>query len=129
KVISLGDTPEEYQALCGQTIERGMHVIQNLLKHPRRGRHHKDQLQKEGLGYLLFQVRNAVSDYMRLSRLQYIIHDDAKTKKLFNARENETIQAFRDVDTVFVKGGGFIHAHGEMAAPYIMWYFLFYMNL
>src|SRR5690606_40430018 len=47
KVISLGDTPEEYDALCGQTINRGMHVIQNLLKHPRRGKHHKDQLRSE----------------------------------------------------------------------------------
>lgn len=129
KVISLGDTPEEYEALCGQTINRGMHVIQNLLKHPRRGKHHKDQLQKEGLGYLLFQVKNAVSDYLHLTRLKKIIHDDSKIKKLFSEREIETIKAFREVDTVFVKGGGFLHAHGERTAPYVMWYFLYYMNL
>ncbi|MBE8714120.1 polysaccharide pyruvyl transferase family protein [Sphingobacterium hungaricum] len=129
KVISLGDTPEEYEALCGQTIDRGMHVIQNLLKHPRRGKHHKDQLQKEGLGYLLFQIKNALSDYRSLTRLEKIIDDKSKTKKYFTERENETIQAFRDVDTVFVKGGGFLHAHGEKTAPYVMWYFLYYMNL
>ncbi|CAM3820291.1 polysaccharide pyruvyl transferase family protein [Sphingobacterium prati] len=129
KVISLGDTPEEYDALCGQTINRGMHVIQNLLKHPRRGKHHKDQLQKEGIGYLLFQVKNAMSDYLHLTRLKKIIHDDDKIRKSFNAREIETIKAFREVDTVFVKGGGFLHAHGEKTAPYVMWYFLYYMNL
>jgi len=129
KVISLGDTPEEYEALCGQTINRGMHVIQNLLKHPRRGKHHKDQLQKEGLGYLFFQVKNAIGDYLHLTRLKKIIYDDRKLKKYFDARELETIQAFREVDTVFVKGGGFLHAHGEKTAPYVMWYFLYYMNL
>lgn len=129
KVISLGDTPEEYEALCGQTIKKGMPVIQNLLKHPRRGKHHKDQLQKEGLGYLLFQVKNGVSDYLHLSRLKNIIHDDEKIKKSFTEREVETIKAFREVDTVFVKGGGFLHAHGEKTAPYVMWYFLYYMNL
>lgn len=129
KVISLGDTPEEYDALCGQTINRGMHVIQNLLKHPRRGKHHKDQLQKEGIGYLLYQVKNAVSDYLHLTRLKKIIHDDYKIRKSFDEREIETIKAFREVDTVFVKGGGFLHAHGEKTAPYVMWYFLYYMNL
>lgn len=129
KVISLGDTPEEYEALCGQTENRGMHVIQNLLKHPRRGKHHKNQLQKEGIGYLLFQVKNAVSDYLSLSKLNRIIDDKDKTLKYFSERENETIQAFRDVDTVFVKGGGFLHAHGEKTAPYVIWYFLYYMNL
>lgn len=129
KVISLGDTPEEYDALCGQTIKRGMYVIQNLLKHPRRGKHYKDQLQREGLSYLLFQVKNAIGDYIHLTRLKGIIHDDNKIKKYFNAREIETIQAFRKVDTVFVKGGGFLHAHGEKTAPYVMWYFLYYMNL
>src|SRR5690606_21132668 len=36
---------------------------------------------------------------------------------------------FRTADTVFVKGGGFLHAHGEKTAPYVMWYFLYYMNL
>lgn len=129
KVISLGDTPEEYEALCGQTLNQGMQVIQNLLKHPRRGKHHKNQLQKEGIGYLLFQVKNAVSDYIRLSLLKKNIHKPQRIKKYFNEKENQTIQAFREVDTVFVKGGGFLHAHGEKTAPYVMWYFLFYMNL
>ena len=129
KVISLGDTPEEYEALCGQTQKKGMHVIQNLLQHPRRGKHHKDQLQKEGLGYLLFQIKNAVSDYISLSFLKFIIQNKSLTKLFYNKKYQETIEAFREVDTVFVKGGGFLHAHGEKTAPYVMWYFLYYMNL
>jgi len=129
KVISLGDTPEEYDALCGQTKAKGIYVIQNLLKHPRRGKHHKDQLQKEGLAYLFFQIKNAVSDFISLSFLKLIFNNKFLTKLFYDKRTNETIQAFRDVDTVYVKGGGFIHAHGEKTAPYAMWYMLFYMNL
>lgn len=129
KVISLGDTPEEYEALCGQTQKKGMHVIQNLLKHPRRGKHHKNQLQKEGLGYLFFQIKNAISDFISLTFLKSIIKSKGLTNLFFNKNLQETIQAFRGVDTVYVKGGGFLHAHGEKTAPYVMWYFLYYMNL
>jgi len=129
KVISLGDTPEEYEALCGQTKAKGMEVIQNLLKHPRRGKHHKNQLQKEGLGYLLYQVKNAVSDYFSLSLLTSFVKNKTFTKLFYNKEINDTIEEFRTADTIFVKGGGFLHAHGEKTAPYVMWYFLYYMNL
>jgi colanic acid/amylovoran biosynthesis protein len=129
KVISLGDTPNEYEALCGQTIGKGIDVIQNLLQHPRRGKHHKDKLQKEGLGYLLFQVKNALTDYISLSFLKLIISNKKLTSFFFSEKYQDTIEAFRGVDTVFVKGGGFLHAHGEKTAPYTMWYFFYYMNL
>jgi len=129
KVISLGDTPEEREALCGQTETRGIYVIRNLLKHPRRGKHHKDKLQKEGLGYLFFQIKNAVFDFCSLSFLKLVFRINWITNILYSKEINETIQAFKDVDTVYVKGGGFIHAHGEKTAPYAVWYMLFYMNL
>src|SRR5690606_20925683 len=50
--------------------------------------------------------------------------------KLFYSEKiyNSIIQ-FRSSDTIFVKGGGFIHAHGEKTAPYLIWYFLFYLRL
>lgn len=39
------------------------------------------------------------------------------------------MRQFRAADVLFVKGGGFIHAYGEKTAPYIMWFFLFYVRL
>src|SRR5690606_18883105 len=70
KILSLGDTPEEYELLCRQSIEKGFEIIPNLLKHPRRGVHHKEQLQNEKLFYLLFQIKNAIFDYLSRSFLK-----------------------------------------------------------
>jgi colanic acid/amylovoran biosynthesis protein len=39
------------------------------------------------------------------------------------------VRQFRAAEVLFVKGGGFIHAYGEKTAPYLMWFFLFYVRL
>ncbi len=41
----------------------------------------------------------------------------------------DSVNEFREAEVIFVKGGGFIHAYGEKTAPYLMWYFLFYVRL
>lgn len=129
KVISLGDTIEEYNALCGQTINKEIDVIQNVLKHPRRGKHDKNELQKEGLGSLIFQIKNAVADYISLSMLSKFVNNKMFVNVFYGTKTKDTIEHFKSADTIFVKGGGFLHAHGEKTAPYVMWYFLYYMNL
>ena len=41
----------------------------------------------------------------------------------------ETFNAFRTCDTVFVKGGGFIHSYGAITDAYQMYYLLYYILL
>ncbi|MGE4514693.1 MAG: polysaccharide pyruvyl transferase family protein, partial [Chryseobacterium sp.] len=50
-------------------------------------------------------------------------------RKNFDDKTYRTVKQFHEAKTVFVKGGGFIHAYGEKTAPYLMWYFLFYVRL
>lgn len=107
KVISLGDTKEEYDALCGQTIDRGMDVIQNVLKHPRRGKHNKNELQKEGAASLIFQIKNAVTDYVSLSLLSKFITNKTFVKTFYGLKIQDTVDHFKSADTIFRKVVGF----------------------
>lgn len=128
-ILSLGDNKEEYQQLCGQSIERGYELLENILKHPRRGKHHNTESINESTGSLLTQSKNAVSDLFSRSLLVAVAPYPGLVKMFFNRQTAETVKQFRNCDSVFVKGGGFIHAYGERTAPYLMWFFLFYVRL
>ncbi|WP_149524366.1 polysaccharide pyruvyl transferase family protein [Sphingobacterium hotanense] len=128
-VLSNGDTPEEENELCSQTKEKGIKLISNIIKHPRRGQHLKDKIIHEGKLDFIKQVKNASLDYISRS---FLINNAKKLsllKRLYSADVVKTVEIFSKCHTVFVKGGGFIHAHGERTAPYVIWYLLFYVNL
>src|SRR5690606_13276759 len=127
-VLSNGDTPEEEHQLCFQTKQKGIPLIQNIIKHPRRGKHIQDKVIQEGKIDFVKQVATAGFDYLSRSFLIKFAKKTAVLKLFFSDKVVETVQTFANAHTVFVKGGGFIHAHGEKTAPYVIWYLLFYVN-
>ncbi|WP_312697188.1 polysaccharide pyruvyl transferase family protein [Sphingobacterium mizutaii] len=128
-ILSSGDTQEERDLLCSQSMEYGFKFIENILKHPRRGKHKVDEHIKESKIELLKQITNAGGDFLNTKLLIEICNNLPLVKKIFSKQVYKTVKSFYESDAIFVKGGGFIHSYGERTAPYLMWYFLFYVRL
>lgn len=128
-ILDSGDTPEERALLCKQSEENGFKLLENILQHPRRGNHKQGEHIKDSKFELFKQVKNAVLDFANTWYLIKICKDLKKVKKVFGDKVYKTVSHFHNATTIFVKGGGFIHAYGEKTAPYLMWYFLFYVRL
>lgn len=128
-ILNSGDTPEEHELLCRQSLNHGFKMIENILQHPRRGKHNNDEHIKESKFELLKQVKNAGLDFLSTKLLLEVCGNLNLVKSLFSNKVYNTVKEFSEADTIFVKGGGFIHAYGEKTAPYLMWYFLFYVRL
>lgn len=128
-ILNSGDTPEERELLCRQSIDHGYQMIENILQHPRRGKHNDNEHIKESKIELLKQVKNASLDFLSTKLLLEVCGNLGVVKKLFSEKVYNTVKEFATADAIYVKGGGFIHAYGEKTAPYLMWYFLFYVRL
>lgn len=128
-ILNSGDTPEEREMLCRQSIDHGYQMIENILQHPRRGKHNDNEHIKESKIELLKQVKNASLDFLSTKLLLGVCGNLGVVKKLFSEKVYNTVKEFATADAIYVKGGGFIHAYGEKTAPYLMWYFLFYVRL
>lgn len=128
-ILDAGDNDEERELLCRQSEEHGFKLLENILKHPRRGQHKSGEHIKESKMELLKQIKNAAMDFKDTRYLLKICKDLEKVRKNFDDKTYRTVQQFHKAKTIFVKGGGFIHAYGEKTAPYLMWYFLFYVRL
>lgn len=128
-ILDAGDNDEERELLCRQSEEHGFKLLENILKHPRRGQHKSGEHIKESKMELLKQIKNAAMDFKDTRYLIKICNDLEKVRKNFDDKTYRTVKQFHEAKTIFVKGGGFIHAYGEKTAPYLMWYFLFYVRL
>jgi colanic acid/amylovoran biosynthesis protein len=128
-ILNSGDTEEEKKMLCSQSLDYGYHMIENILQHPRRGKHKEGEHIQESKIELAKQIKNASLDFLSTKFLLSICNNLNLVKKAFSIKVYNTVKEFSEADAVFVKGGGFIHAYGEKTAPYLMWYFLFYVRL
>jgi colanic acid/amylovoran biosynthesis protein len=128
-IVSSGDTKEEREKLCSQSEEKGYEFVENILRHPRRGKHHDTAIVKESLSSFLTLAAHAVADFLNRSFLLLICNNQKMVALFYNKQVAKTIGQFKESDVIFVKGGGFIHAYGEKTAPYLMWFFLFYVRL
>jgi colanic acid/amylovoran biosynthesis protein len=128
-ILDNGDTDEEKAALCNQSKKKGFTFIDNILKHPRRGKHNKLEHSKDGIITTLRLIFFSIIDFISLSFLLFICNKQGLVKLFFNIQVVDTVKAFRESEVIFVKGGGFIHSYGEISAPYLIWFFLFYIKL
>ncbi len=128
-IVSTGDTPQEHELLCGQSEAKGYQLVETLLKHPRRGQHNEAEVIKESAVSFLRLAFRAVLDFCSQWLLLLICRSESLVSFFYSAKTVQSVRQFRAAEVLFVKGGGFIHAYGEKTAPYLMWFFLFYVRL
>lgn len=112
-----------------QTQTRGYRVITSLLPNPRRNRNRvEDTIRESRLTFILMAI-NSVKDFL-VSVLILLLARKPKLTGLFlDTPRYKTLDLVRQSKALFVKGGGFVHAHGGLRAPYYIWYQLYYMRL
>lgn len=128
-IMESGDSEYERILLCSQSKKQGFPLIENILPHPRRGKHYNNEYVTESKLQFFLQVKNALFDFLKTSLILLIAPNLNILRCLFPNKIYKTVKQFHDSEVIFVKGGGFIHAYGEKSAPYLMWYFLFYVRL
>ncbi|OKZ13477.1 MAG: hypothetical protein BHV75_02270 [Bacteroides oleiciplenus] len=128
-LIETGDNEQDRSRQNNQTRQLGYSFIRPILKHPSRIFASKSKTYYSFITLFLWGVRailDFVSTRMLLSRNSYInkvgfFFLDAKSKK--------SLELFRKCDSVFVKGGGFLHSYGKITDCYLFYYFLFHIRL
>src|SRR5690554_4245995 len=128
-ILNSGGDLLEHERLCKQSEDRGFQFIDNILPHPRRDKHIKDEHIKESKRELFRLIKNATNDFIFTNKILNHCNDLNYIKQNFSNTIYNTVKHFSEADAIYVKGGGFIHAYGEKTAPYLMWYFLFYVRL
>lgn len=114
-----------------QTAMLGYQFVDTLIKHP--GRKFKSK-KEDSKGYskltLLQWGGQAIRDYLH-TRLLLSCCKSLRVvgEMLLNRKEKETLKLIKECDTVFVKGGGFIHSYGGITDPYFIYYLTYHIRL
>lgn len=107
-----------------QTEKLGYPFLTRILSHPRR-----DDTNNEVNFSKLILIKwgfralfDLVGTFLLLSRFKLI---NKLGIQFLNNEQRHTYHAFKDLDALFVKGGGFLHSYGSLVDPYIMYFQLF----
>lgn len=114
-----------------QTLKLGYHFIPTLLNHPgRKFAHKKDDSKSYTLLTLVGWGSQAVLDYLH-TRL--LLSNNKLFQKigysLLNKNKKQIVDVYRNVDAIYVKGGGFIHSYGSVTDAYFIYYLTFHIRL
>lgn len=128
QVIAAAECTGELGSHTAQTAAEGYTILPPILPHPRRGQHQATSRVHDGGHALLRMMWRAFGDFLRYQCLLWCATLPGAAC-LLSRDTRRTYAAFRQASLVVVKGGGFLHAHGERFAPYYIWYQLFYLRL
>ena len=128
-MIDAGQASEESQSQTQQTQALGNRVLSSLMRDPRRGRNKANDKIREGFATFSLLAIYSFWDFVQSLFVLTFAPWPGIAKVFLDARQKETFDAIRKSSALFVKGGGFLHAHGGVRAPYYIWYQLFYLRL
>lgn len=132
KCILMGDLDTKDSTLQNRQTEKlGYKIIDTILKHPGRKFKNKKEDSKSYSKLTLLQWGiQAVIDYCN-TRL--ILSNNPIIRKagilFLNNKQKETINEIKSADSIFVKGGGFIHSYGSITDIFFIYYLTYHIRL
>lgn len=110
-----------------QSAAEGIGQLDYVLRHPS-ARSTKGDNIHYGLG---LKLRWALSGMLDLVTLEPLTHRWCRDLllPLYSKKIRRSLELFSQADAAFVKGGGFLHAHGGLADTYKIWFFLYHIRL
>lgn len=126
-LIESGVSASEREAQSAQTKQLGFHFFSPILEHPSR---YFVRESHKTIGISVIRLIKwgivAAFDYMRtrplLSRCSLV----RRFFEIFLSKNKKsTLNALRDADAVFVKGGGFVHSYGKISDGYQMYFSIY----
>lgn len=130
-LIEVGNSKEEVERQSWQTRRLGYRLMDPVLKHP--GRYFlKDSVGKVNNGVTRIVKWGLVALFDFLRSFPLLVRYNFVNRIAYlslSKRAKDTVQLMRNVDAVYVKGGGLIHAYGKITDLYQMYYSTFMMLL
>lgn len=107
-----------------QTEKLGYPFLTRILSHPRRND------TKNTVGFSVFimlkwgfrAILDIMVTFLLLSKFNFI---NRIAFIFLNVNQRTTYEKFKELDGLFVKGGGFLHSYGSVVDPYVMYFQLF----
>lgn len=112
---------------CAQSTAEGISQMNYILRHPS-ARFKKCDNIHYGLGLKLKWTMSAVLDLLTRAPLTHR-WSRAILWPVYSKKLKHTLNLFRHADAAFVKGGGFLHAHGSLSDTYKIYFFLYHIRL
>lgn len=114
-------------AECRQSEAEGIRNVDYILEHPSarfRGR--------ENIRYTpALKLKWAAAAVLDMLSKEALVHPLLRKLwlPLCSEKTKRSVELFRQAQAAFVKGGGFLHAHGGLADTYKIYYFLYHIRL
>ncbi len=112
---------------CGQSSREGIGHVDYILKHP--SAKFRDS---KNIHYTpLLKLKWAFAAAWDLLTREPLVHPVLRKLllPLYGEEIRKSVESFRKAKKCFVKGGGFLHAHGGFADTYKIYYFLYHIRL
>lgn len=112
---------------CRQSVAEGLGQMDYVLRHPS-ARYAKSDNIRYGLG---LKLKWALAAGLDLLSREPLVHKWSRRLLLpfCGKKTKATLERFRQAEAAFVKGGGFLHAHGSLADTYKIYFFLYHLRL
>lgn len=127
-IVGSTDNSDTSKLQTRQTQKLGYEILETLLKHPGRYASSDDvsYSKKTILKWGWVAIKDLIFSLLLLSKCSFLFNI---AYKKMEEQQRYSYSKFKEADSVFVKGGGFLHSYGGLTDAYKIYYFLYLILL